>query len=318
MVEALRALGVEVNAADSEGRLPISMCGKGLRGGRIQISGRRSSQFLSGLLFLGALIEEDLHIRVTEELKSKPMVETTLSILKQGHVNVSASEDLMDYYIPADQVIQPSEFFVGSDPASACALLAVSSMVRSEVRLNDYREEEIGNGLVLDHMRNIGVQIQRDGDSILVKSDGIFKARDFDGSQAPDAVLPLAALSCFAEGTSRFYNIEHIRYKESDRISDFRQELLKTGARVDETQTELIVHGCSDGLKGGAVIDSHFDHAIVMALTAIGLKSDNPIEILGAQYVGQTYPKFFDDIIGFGCRVETIEQQEQERENVYA
>lgn len=309
MVEAILALGVKVNASDPEGRLPPFLCGNRLRGGEIQVSGRRSSQFLSGLLFLGAFLEDDLHIRVTDELKSKPMVETTLSILKQGHVNVTASDDLMEFFIPANQIIQPGEFFVGSDPASACALLAISSMVRSEVRLNDYREAEMGNGLVLDYMCNIGVRIQRDGNSVLMGSTGVFRVRNFDGSQAPGAVLPLAALACFAEGTSRFYNIEHIRYKESDCISDFRQELLKAGARVDETQTELIVHGRPDGLKSGAVIDSHFDHAVVMALTAVGLKSDNPIEIHGAQYVGQTYPNFFNDITGFGCRVETDESR---------
>ncbi len=303
MIEALQEMNVKVTSTGTDGRLPISICGTGISGNLVNISGKKSSQFLSGLLFLGSIIDDELNIHVIDELKSKPMVEATLSVLKQGGVEIYVSDDFLDYSIPKNKILQPATFNVESDPASSAALMAVSSIIQSKVTLQNFKDEEMGNGILLDHLKKMGVNIEYDGINVSINGTGDLYAADFDGSQTPDAVLPLAALSCFANGTSRFHNIEHIRYKESDRISDFRKELLKAGADVEETKSELIVHGKPEGIPGGATIDSHYDHAIVMALTAIGLRADKGMEINNAQYVGQTYPDFFKTIGSLGCDI---------------
>ena len=303
LLDALQYLGASISYQGDEGTLPIEMQGGEIHGGKVKVSGRRSSQFLSGLLYLGSVLNQDLEIAVCDELKSKPMIHTTINILKAGGVNVEVSEDMMSYFISGNDIIKPAKYIVGSDPASTSALLAVASAVESEVVLDKYYEEEMGNGVVLDTLKKMGVDITQTGSQVSVKGGGDLLACDFDGSQAPDSVLPLAALACFAKGTSRFYNIEHIRFKECDRISDFRKELLKAGANVDETQTELIVHGKPEGIKGGVEIDSNYDHGVIMALTALGLKSKEGVTIPNAQYVGQTYPNFFDDIAALGAKV---------------
>ena len=59
----------------------------------------------------------------------------------------------------------------------------------------------------------------------------------------------MVAAAVFAEGTSRFYNVENLRYKECDRITDYLNELRKAGADVEETQSEIIVHGSLKVLK---------------------------------------------------------------------
>ena len=69
----------------------------------------------------------------------------------------------------------------------------------------------------------------------------------------------------FAEGTSRFYNVENLRYKECDRITDYLNELRKAGANVEERQAEIIVHGRPEGVEGGVEINAHYDHRVIMA-----------------------------------------------------
>ncbi len=88
----------------------------------------------------------------------------------------------------------------------------------------------------------------------------------------------MVAASVFAEGTSRFYNVENLRYKECDRITDYLNELRKAGADVEERQSEIIVHGRPEGVEGGVEIDAHYDHRVIMALTVVGLRSKQGID----------------------------------------
>ena len=64
--------------------------------------------------------------------------------------------------------------------------------------------------------------------------------------------MAMVAAACFAQGTSRFVNIENLRYKESDRISDYCRILTRMGAQVEETADSIIVHGTPDTLPGGS------------------------------------------------------------------
>lgn len=301
MVEALRALGVHCTVDGEDGRLPITLDGTGTHGGPVSVSGRRSSQFLSGLLFLGGLLDEPLTVRVTDELKARPMVLTTLRILETAGVRVEADTDLMCYTTHPEPRYRPAHYTVGSDPASTAALLAVASAVESSVELRHNGLHELGG--VLEYLERIGVSVTTDATTLRVRGGGDLRAADFDGSLAPDAVLPLAALVAHAEGTSRFSNIEHLRYKECDRISDFRRELLRAGVRVDEERDALIVHGSPAGSPGDVVVESHYDHAVIMAMSVIALRGRSGLTIKDPQYVAQTYPDFFDDLRRLGATV---------------
>lgn len=301
MVGALRALGVRCTTTGVEDCLPITLDGSAIHGGEVTISGRRSSQFLSGLLYLGGCLGDALSITVTDELKARPMVRTTLDTLRTAGITVAASDDLMRFTIDPAQKFRPAHYAVGSDPASTAALLAVTASVDSSVDLENCALEELGG--VLEYLRDIGCTVVTSGTTVSVRGGGQLRPLDFDGSRAPDAVLPLASLAAHADGTSRFYNIEHLRYKECDRISDFRAELIKAGVAAEETRDELIIHGTPGGVAGGAVVDSHFDHGVVFAMTVIALRSRSGLAIRGAQYVAQTYPQFFDDLQRVGGRV---------------
>ncbi|HEV7371694.1 3-phosphoshikimate 1-carboxyvinyltransferase [Arenibaculum sp.] len=280
MLHSLKKLGVTYEAHGDEGQLPILLNGGKIRGGETSISCRRSSQFLSGLLYLGGLLDQPLLIAVEDEIVAKSMVSTTVSVLKHAGIDVQVDRTWRRFYMPGQQRYSPTTHRVGSDPASTAALLAVASMVDSDVLLTGFSEEELGDGAVLNHLREIGVSIETLNESIRVRGGGTFRARDFDGSKAPDAVLALASLAAFADGTSRFYNIEHVRYKECDRISDFRSELMKAGIKTNETRDSLIIHGSPHGVPGGSSIDSHFDHGVIMAMSAIALSACLEMKII--------------------------------------
>ena len=301
MIGALRSLGVECATTRPDDRLPISLNGTAVHGGTVEISGRRSSQFLSGLLFLGALLDEPLTVSVTDEIRALPMVSTTLNSLRTGGIVVETSDDLLSFHVPAGTRFKPARYTVGSDPASTAALLAAAAAVDSDVRLEGVHIEEMDG--VLEYLRAVGADIRAEGSTLIVHGGGELRAADFDGLRAPDAVLPLAALMARADGTTRFRNVEHLRYKECDRISDFRRELQRAGVAADERRDELIIHGSRRVPDGGVEVDSHYDHGVVFAMSVLALASGSGLTINNPQYVAQTYPAFFADLTRLGAAV---------------
>ncbi|MHA0858209.1 3-phosphoshikimate 1-carboxyvinyltransferase [Paenibacillus sp. CMAA1364] len=305
LIDALRQLGVEVD--HNNGRLPITIRGGKPRGGRIKVSGEVSSQYLSSLLFVAPLLEEDSEIEVTGDLKSKVVVGQTLEVLEQAGIVIHAREDYMLFQIPGRQHYQAREYTVQGDYPGSAAILAAAAVTQSDViveRLSVNSKQ--GERAIVDVLQMMGVDLTHKNDIVHVKGNGRLKAIEFDGDAATDAVLAMVAAAVFAEGTSRFYNIENLRYKECDRITDYLAELRKAGARVEEKQAEIIVHGRPEGVEGGVEINAHYDHRVIMALSIVGLRSSQPITIKDAHHVAKSYPQYFDHLQALGGKVKWI------------
>lgn len=307
--DLLSALGqLNVRTTSRDGRLPITVYGGKARGGRIRVPGTVSSQYLSALLFLTPLLEEDSVIEVTGSLKSKPAVRQTLHVLAEAGITIDAQADLLRFDVPGGQQYQAKEYVVPGDYPGTAAILAAASVLSSDVRVLRMDEDSLqGERAITYVLRQMGVPLEHVENTIHIQGNGRLKAVTFDGDLATDAVLAMAAAAVFAEGTSRFYNVENLRYKECDRISDFRTELLKAGADVEEKRDELIVHGKPEGVRGGVTIHPHFDHRVIMALTVVGLRSDQGLLIKDAHHVAKSYPQFFDHLRHLGAEIEEVQ-----------
>ena len=96
-----------------------------------------------------------------------------------------------------------------------------------------------------------------------------------------------------AVGTTRIYNAQRLRLKESDRIASVRAMLKALGADAEETEDGLLIHG-GKPLTGGTV-DSCNDHRIAMAAAIASVIYQNPVTVLGAEAVEKSYPNFWRD-----------------------
>ncbi|WP_339324156.1 3-phosphoshikimate 1-carboxyvinyltransferase [Paenibacillus sp. FSL W8-0194] len=305
LISALEQMGVQVEHND--GRLPIRIRGGKPKGGRIQVSGSVSSQYLSALLFLTPLLEEDSEIEVTGDLKSKVVVGQTLEVLEQAGIVIHASDDYMRFRVPGNQSYQAKTYTVQGDYPGSAAVLAAAAVTESDVLVKRLPvESKQGERAVVDVLRLMEAPLTHENDEVHVKGNGKLKAVEFDGDAATDAVLAMVAAAVFAEGTSRFYNVENLRYKECDRITDYLTELRKAGANVEERQAEIIVHGRPEGVEGGVEINAHYDHRVIMALTIVGLRAKQPLTIKDAHHVAKSYPQFFDHMKALGAQVEWV------------
>ncbi|MFD0869788.1 MULTISPECIES: 3-phosphoshikimate 1-carboxyvinyltransferase [Paenibacillus] len=303
LIDALKQMNVRID--HNGGKLPITIYGGQPKGGKIKVSGNVSSQFLSSLLFMTPLLEEDSEIEVLHDLKSKIIVGQTLEVLEQAGIRIEADDDLMRYRIPGRQRYQAQEYKIQGDYPGSAAILAAAAVTSSDVAVHRLEENSRqGERAVVDVLRAMGVPLTHRDGIVHVRGTGLLKAGEFDGDHFTDAVLAMVAASVFAEGTSRFYNVENLRYKECDRITDFVTELNKAGASVEERQSEIIVHGKPEGVEGGVEIDAHYDHRVIMALTVVGLRSKQGLVIRDAHHVAKSYPHYFEHLLSLGANIE--------------
>lgn len=306
LITALGQLGVEVD--HHEGRLPITIRGGKPVGGKISVSGAVSSQYLSALLFLTPLLEEDSEITVLDDLKSKVVVGQTLEVLEQAGIVVHAAEDYMSFKVPGRQAYSAKTYTVQGDYPGSAAVLAAAAVSQSDVRIHRLAEKsKQGERAIVDVLRMMEVPLTHEDGTVHVRGTGVLKAVEFDGDAATDAVLAMVAAAVFAEGTSRFYNVENLRYKECDRITDYLAELTRAGAKVEERRDEIIVHGMPEGVEGGVTINAHYDHRVIMALTVVGLRARQPLLIKDAHHVAKSYPQYFDHLRALGADVEWVQ-----------
>ena len=303
LLEALTALGVRCEGTGPEGYLPITLYGDNLAGGSVAISGARSSQYLSALLFLAPLLKEGLGITVTDDLKSQPLVRATLKVLQEANIVVEYDQTLRHFFIVGEQRYQPREYVIPGDYPSAATLLvlcAASNDPQSQLRLERLPQgEEIGDAL-LGVFLSMGADLKRDGETILLRGGRRLHSIEINGDPIIDCIPVLVALACFAEGESRFYNIESLHYKESDRINDLCTELRKAGCEVTPLQDSILVHGKPQGIDGGVTVDSHHDHRLLMALAIAGTRSRYGLTLTGVEHIAKSYPHFFHEIQQLG------------------
>ena len=81
-----------------------------------------------------------------------------------------------------------------------------------------------------------------------------------------------------------------LRVKESDRIAAICGELRKMGAEIKELPDGFAVSGPAE--LRGAVVDSHGDHRIAMALAVAALCAEGDTVISGWECVNISFPGF--------------------------
>jgi 3-phosphoshikimate 1-carboxyvinyltransferase len=309
LLEALTALGADCEGNGSEGYLPITIHGGKLHGGKVAISGARSSQYLSSLLFLAPLIGEALEIEVVDELKSQPFVRITLEILHTAGIVVEHDAALRHFTIATGQRYLPREYVVPGDYPSAAALLstcATASDPSSILRLARLLPgDEVGEPL-LAAFRAMGADLQVNDDVVTLRGGRRLHGAEIDGDLIGDCIPVLVAAACFAEGESVFYNVESLHYKESDRIDDLCAELRKAGCAVVPKRDAIIVQGRPRGIEGGVEVDGHSDHRLLMALAIVALRSQRGLTLSGVEHIAKSYPHFFTELQHLGVEVRSV------------
>lgn len=267
-----------------------------LPSGKYGMRGDVSSQFVSGLLFKLPTLEGNSEIEITTGLESLPYIELTRQM--QERFGIKSEFAGGNFVVRGNQNYMPTNMEIEGDFSHA-AFFAVAAAISGNVTLLGLDKNSLqGDKQILEIIRVMGGSAVWQGEHTVRVSAGKLKPIELDVSQIPDLVPALAVLLCAANGSSKLYNAERLRFKESDRLSAVATELLELGADITEYEDSLVIHG-TGSLRGGKV-SSHNDHRIAMALTVASVLCENDVLLDGAGAVSKSAPAFFNEFASLG------------------
>lgn len=305
LVDALRYMGADIEYMGEEGYPPLRIRGKQLEGGLLSISGHVSSQYISALLMIGAVLEGGLQLQLTGEIVSRPYIDLTLCTMREYGAKVDWTDKDTISIQPQSYISRP--YLIENDWSAASywyEIMALSGLREASVRMTGLRDgSRQGDSVVRYLFSLLGVKSafaskEPDKDTTVTLSNHLnaLPRMDYDFINQPDLTQTLAVSCCLRGIPFHFTGLGNLRIKETDRIEALQTELRKLGFVVKETNgNELIWDGERCETMPCPVIDTYEDHRMAMAFAPAsflvpGLRINDPA------VVTKSYPHFWDDL----------------------
>lgn len=287
LLQALRDLGVRIE--DSDGFLPATVHGvPRLAGGEVAIDASGSSQFLSGLLLVGARLTDGLTLRhVGAELPSRPHVAMTVENLRDCGVVVDDSVDGVWRVEPGP--VSGLDVDVEPDLSNAGPFLAAALVAGGRVVVPGWPQHttQAGDSLrdILDAM---GADVHLDREGLTVRGSGTVSGVDLDLHDVGEIAPTVAGLAALADTPSRLRGIGHLRGHETDRLAALAAEIGSLGGDVRVLPDGLEIH--PRPLHGGRW-GSYADHRMATTGALVGLRVPGVV-VDDIATTGKTLPDF--------------------------
>jgi 3-phosphoshikimate 1-carboxyvinyltransferase len=293
--EPLRAMGARVDGRADGAFAPLVIRGGELHAVRHELP-VASAQVKSALMLAGLQAEGTTEIvspAISRDHSERMLAALGVPIEVEGRtvrVQVGAPE--------------PFQLDVPGDPSSA-AFFVVAALITpgSDLTIESLSLNPTRLGFV-DVLRRMGADIdiepsgERCGEPVgeLRVRAGSLVATMIEGDEIPnvqDEIPALAVAAAFADGVTEVRDAAELALKESNRIGALHQELSELGLAVETRADGLVIRG---GQPRAALLKSHGDHRMAMALAVAANAIDGQSTVRGWQAVSSSYPEFADDL----------------------
>ena len=229
-------------------------------------------------------------------VESTPLADGGLRVALQGEVDLTAA----DIAVPAD-------------PSSA-AFLAVAALITegADITLMNVGTNPLRFGL-FETLAEMGGDITRlnprveGGEAV---ADLRIRSSRLHGVDVPperaasmiDEYPILSVAASLASGRTTMNGVGELRVKETDRIALMADGLRLMGISVEDDETSMAVTG-QGGISGGITIDACHDHRIAMSYLILGLASEKPMTVTGAETIATSFPGFVGTMQSVGADI---------------
>lgn len=313
LVDALRQLGADIEYAGEEGFPPLRIRGKQLEGGKLNIAGNVSSQYISALLMIGPVLKNGLELHLVGDIISRPYIDLTLWMMREFGADAEWSS--VDTISIKAQPYKTRGYFVESDWSAASywyEMVALSRRQDDEVKLVGLMDgSKQGDSIVRYIFSLLGVKtnfeehVEGGPTTVRLRNTGRRVAHlEYDFISAPDLAQTFVACCCLMGVPFRFTGLQTLKIKETDRIEALKAEMLKLGYVVKDVDgRELIWNGerCDADYSMG--IDTYEDHRMALAFAPLAFKLDN-LTINNPAVVTKSYPHYWDDLQSAGFEMQ--------------
>ena len=276
---ALQQLGATVSYGDQEGYPPLTIApAEDTVAARVAIDGSLSSQYASGLLMVAPRLSRGLVLDLTGESVSRPYLRMTVEMMRRAGVRVEWPEAQRLRVAPGSY--RGVAWRIEPDWSTAAFILTAAHLTSRSVEIDglvDVEDSLQGDAEFAEYLERIEAD----------------EGQDFDLTDTPDLIAPLAVAALFANRPTRIRGAAHTRIKESDRIAVLARGFNAVGARVVERPDGLDIKPLREPASGAIVLDPAADHRMAMAFGLLSLRLPN-VAVMQPECVSKSFPGFWD------------------------
>jgi 3-phosphoshikimate 1-carboxyvinyltransferase len=292
VIEALEALGVDV---DDDGRrtLPFTVKGRGsVEGGPVTMDASASSQFVSALLLSAARFDRGVAVHHRgAPVPSMPHIDMSVALLREHgvEVDVDAQDPTAASWTVLPGPIRALDRVVEPDLSNAAPFLAAALVTGGSVTVPGWPEHTTQPGDALrDLFARMGASVRLTDAGLTVAAGDRLVGLDADLRDVGELTPVLAAVCALASTPSHLRGIGHLRGHETDRLAALVREINRLGGDVREDDHGLVIS--PRPLRGG-VVETYEDHRMATAAAVLGLAVPG-VEVVDVATTGKTLPDF--------------------------
>jgi len=307
LVNALRELGADIEYAGIEGFPPLRIKGASLIKNEITLKGNVSSQYISALLMIGPVLTNGLILHLSGEIISRPYIHLTLQLMKE--FGAKASWTTENTIIVASHPYTSTPFTVESDWSAASYWYQIATLSENaEIELIGlFEKSDQGDSKGAAIFARLGV------DTICTERGVRLVKRKIQATQIeenlieiPDLAQTFVVTCALLNIPFRFTGLQSLKIKETDRIEALKTELKKLGYLLrEENGNVLSWDGERCEPEATPEIRTYEDHRMAMAFAPAVIKIPT-LQIADPQVVSKSYPKYWQDLIQAGFKVEEV------------
>ncbi|MEI6312611.1 MAG: 3-phosphoshikimate 1-carboxyvinyltransferase [Bacteroidota bacterium] len=304
LVDALNSIGANITYLDKEGYLPLSFKNTQIIGGTIQIDASMSSQFVSALLLIAPTLKNGLTIQFKNAV-SMDYIEMTLELLKYFGIDLVATEQSISI---APQAYKAQNISIESDWSSASYFFSIAAMIpNSRIQLNNLTVYSLQGDVVCSYIATqLGAETHLLGDNIAVRQQDIsIDHFEYDFKDCPDLVMTFAVLCALKKIKARFKNIDHLAYKESNRLLALQSELAKINCAFYASDEAWIIEPTAFDTNQTIEINTYDDHRMAMAFAPLAFIS-KAVVFDHVEVVKKSFPDYWNQVAKCGLEIQLI------------
>lgn len=300
LVDALNELGAKIEYIEKEGYPPLRIYGSALQGGRIEMQGNVSSQYISALLMLAPTMQQGLRLVLQGDIISVPYIQMTIKIMEQFGIQSYWKGN--EIYIP-NQAYTPVPFVVEGDWSAASYWYEMLALApQGEVELKGlYKDSVQGDAAIATIFEHIGVKTKFTKQGVILSKKAPKKGKlVYNFVNQPDLAQTCVVCCCLLGIPFYFSGLQSLKIKETDRIYALVTELKKLGYVVHQKDNSILEFNnerCDVATEQS--IDTYDDHRMAMAFAPACIKVGE-ISINEPHVVTKSYPNFWVDLQSLG------------------
>lgn len=306
LVDALNKLGAKIEYINNEGYPPLRIWGSNLKGGKLELDGSISSQYISALLMIAPTIEGGLELTLINKITSASYIDLTLKLMAQFGIEYKWVENTITI---AEQAYMPLPYAVEADWSGASYWYQMAVLAdEADLLLKGLQLESLqGDCTQAKWFERFGIVSTQEGDSLRLSKKIVTLPENFVQNfvENPDIAQTFAVM-CVCKGIPfHFSGLETLKIKETDRIHALITELGKLGAELTEpAHGELAWNGNLDEVLFESLvdIDTYHDHRMALAFAPVAI-TNGSIQVNNPMVVTKSYPGFWDDLREAGIEI---------------